>query len=217
VAPTWIEYLPSKQFKHAVVPVCTLYLPATHREHAAPLSPVAPALQVQSVRVSLSSGELEFVGHTVHCDWTLAPVDVRYVPVGQFVHGVVPVCTLYLPATHEEHAAPLSPVAPAVQVQSVRASLASDELEFVGHPVHCDWSLAPVDVRYVPAGQFVHGVFPVFTLYLPATHKEHGPPLSPVAPALQVQSVRASLASGELEFVRHPVHCDWSLAPVDVR
>ena len=37
------------------------------------------------------------------------------------------------------------------------------------------------------APQFVHVSEPVTDLYFPATHKEHGPPLDPVAPILQTQ------------------------------
>jgi hypothetical protein len=85
------------QFVHRAVPVSALYLPAMHKEHEVQPSPVAPVLQVQSVEESLASGEIAFVGHAVHCDWSLAPIALRYVPVGQFVHGVVPVSALYLP------------------------------------------------------------------------------------------------------------------------
>ena len=35
--------------------------------------------------------------------------------------------------------------------------------------------------------QFVHVSVPVTVLYFPATHKEHAPPLDPVAPILQTQ------------------------------
>ena len=53
----------------------------------------------------------------------------------------------------------------------------------------------------VPAPQSLHAALPVEALNLPATHCEHGPPLLPVAPALQAQSVAAALAAGECECV----------------
>ncbi len=37
--------------------------------------------------------------------------------------------------------------------------------------------------------QFVHVASPVPILYFPATHKEHAPPLDPVAPILQTQEL----------------------------
>ena len=37
------------------------------------------------------------------------------------------------------------------------------------------------------APQFEHVSEPLTDLYFPATHKEHGPPLDPVAPILQTQ------------------------------
>ena len=45
---------------------------------------------------------------------------------------------------------------------------------------------------------------PALALYVPATHRVHDPPLGPVEPALHVQSVCSTLASGPLEFDGHP-------------
>jgi len=47
----------------------------------------------------------------------------------------------------------------------------------------------------------VVGTGPVFSLYVPATHDVHGPPSSPVTPALQVQLVTTTAAGAELELV----------------
>ena len=41
----------------------------------------------------------------------------------------------------------------------------------------------------------MHDALPVVALNLPATHCEQGPPLLPVAPALQEQAVAAALAA----------------------
>jgi hypothetical protein len=56
------EYLPATQLVHSAVPVGILYFPATHRAHAEPSAPVAPALQVQSPSASLAAGALELAG-----------------------------------------------------------------------------------------------------------------------------------------------------------
>ena len=66
----------------------------------------------------------------------------------------------------------------------------------------------------VPAAQSLHAALPVATLYLPATHWEHGPPLLPVAPALQEQLVEAVLAAGEFECVGHAEHVLTDVAPM---
>ena len=66
----------------------------------------------------------------------------------------------------------------------MRARLVLGELEFVG--------------------QLVHTAAPVVSLYVPAAHAVHVPPLGPVKPALQVQAISTELAIGELEPVGHP-------------
>ena len=43
------------------------------------------------------------------------------------------------------------------------------------------------EAPYVPALQSAHATVPVYALYFPATHAEHGPPSGPVCPALQTQ------------------------------
>ena len=50
-------------------------------------------------------------------------------------------------------------------------------------------NVAPTVSEYVLTSQFVHVAVPVTDLYVPATHKEHGPPLGPVAPILQTQKL----------------------------
>ena len=60
---------------------------------------------------------------------------------------------------------------------------------------------APMLDEKVPAPQSLHAASPVAALNLPATQREQGPPLLPVAPALQAQAVEAALAAGESECV----------------
>jgi len=45
--------------------------------------------------------------------------------------------------------------------------------------------------------------FPEPIAYLPATHRKQGPALGPALPALQMQSMASSLASGAFEFNGH--------------
>ena len=117
-----------------------------------PSGPVEPTLQVQSDCSSLAAGALEFVGHVWHTS-DVAPTVVEYLPSKQSVHKAAPVATLYFPATQFEHEPPFSPVEPALQMQSVSASLAAGAVEFVGQSVH---KASPVDTLYFPATQIEH-------------------------------------------------------------
>ena len=60
----------------------------------------------------------------------------------------------------------------------------------------------------------MHAALPVAALNLPATQREQGPPLLPVAPALQAQAVEAALAAGESECVGHAEHVLTDVAPI---
>jgi len=55
---------------------------------------------------------------------------------------------------------------------------------------------------------------PVAILNFPAIHSVQLPPLVPVRPALQVQSLCWSLALGELEFAEHSWHVLY-VAPIE--
>ena len=66
---------------------------------------------------------------------------------------------------------------------------------------------------YVPAAHDVQLVFPITFLYLPGTHKEHGPPFGPVAPALQVHAVTTELPKTELELSAHATQTSDAFAP----
>ena len=60
----------------------------------------------------------------------------------------------------------------------------------------------------------MHAALPVAALNLPATQREQGPPLLPVAPALQAQAVEAALAAGESECVGHVMQVPDDVAPM---
>ena len=66
------------------------------------------------------------------------------------------------------------------------------------------------------AGHVVHAADPVDALYLPASHAVHGPPFGPVAPAMQVQFVKAALPAGELEIDGQALHVELAEAPTAV-
>lgn len=87
--------------------------------------------------------------------------------------------------------------------------LEAGEFELVGHVVH---STEPA-AEYVPAPQFEHVAVPAVSLYFPAPHGVHVPPLDPDEPALQVQAPIAELEAGEFELVGHPVHTLDTVAP----
>ena len=86
LAPTVTEYVPVPQSVHVTLPALVLYFPATQPEHTPPSGPVNPALQVQSVTITLPDGELELSGHTEHVAEVLAPVTAEYVFRGQTKH-----------------------------------------------------------------------------------------------------------------------------------
>jgi len=153
---------------------------------------------VQSLCSSLDSGEFEFTGHDWHTSAT-APTAVEYCAAKQLLHGALPLCVLYLPATQAAHSPPSGPVNPALQVQSVCSLLATGALEFNGHATHTS-DMAAISVEYLATAQFVHRKSPRWGLYFPASHSEHALPLGPLNPALQSQSFRLMLAVGACVF-----------------
>ena len=121
---------------------------------------------------------------------------------------------LNLPATQREQGPPLLPVAPALQEQAVAAALAAGECECVGHVMQAPDDVAPMLGEKVPIPQSLHVALPEAALNLPATHSEHGPPLQPVAPALQEQAAATVLAAGESECVGHVMQVPDDAAPM---
>lgn len=171
---------------------------------------------MQAATAELAFGEFEFAGHARHVEASVAPTDIEYVPVKQFVHAALPLMVLYFPATHEVHRPPSEPVKPALQTQAATAELVFGEFEFAGHARHVEASVAPTAMEYVPAKQSVHATLPLIVLYFPATQEVHRPPSGPVKPALQTQALTAELAVGELEFAGHVRHVVAIVAPAAV-
>ena len=68
------------------------------------------------------------------------------------------------------------------------------------------WSVAPIVSEYLPTKHVWQLSVPALLLYLPGTHSTHSPPLGPVVPALQRQSVTAVDAAAERESAGHAVH-----------
>jgi len=87
-----------------------------------------------------------------------------------------------------EHGPPLLPVYPVLQVQALREVLPSGELELLGQLLHC-----PDEALYWPEGHV-------------DVATEHGPPLLPVYPALQVQAPMEVLLCSELALFGQLVH-----------
>ena len=100
----------------------------------------------------------------------------------QGVHAAEPIPTLYVPAAHVEHI-PSGPVYPALHGGKIQAALdvlVAGEFVPAGQARHVVATVAAVVVEYFPDPQSVHAVEPVTSLYFPATHAAHGPPLGPV-------------------------------------
>jgi len=136
--------------------------------------------------------------HDTQVVMLVAAILAEYVPAIHEVHVCVPLEVLYVPAGHIAHVPPSGPVDPALQLQSVSSSLAGGEFDRNGHASHT-FETAPIATEYLPISQLVHTASPVSTLYLLATHEVQVPPLTPVKPALHLQSICSSLAAGESE------------------
>ena len=80
------------------------------------------------------------------------------------------------------------------------AALEPPDCELAPQFEHAKIDVAPTTVEKVFAEQFVHTAVPETVLYLPGTHKAHGPPFGPLAPALHVHDVIKELPTTELEL-----------------
>lgn len=63
--------------------------------------------------------------------------------------------------------------------------------------MHVVEEVAPLEDEYVAFGQFEQDMEPVASLYVPPSHAMQTPPSAPVYPLLHVQSVFATLPSGD--------------------
>jgi hypothetical protein len=93
------------------------------------------------------------------------------------------------------------------------AELDSPDCEFAPQFEHAKIEVAPVTLENVLAEQFRHTDVPETVLYLPGTHKEHGPPFAPVAPALHTHDVIKELPPTELELSAQLRHVSELFAP----
>jgi len=204
VAPVALENVFAEQVRHADVPVITLYFPGTHSAHGPPFGPLAPVLHVHAVSTELLATELELSGQLRHLSELLAPSVPEYVPTKQFVQAAVPFVILYLPTAHNVHTPPSGPVAPALQTHAVITALRAPETVFGGQVRHAPAPVAPTVVEYVFTAQSVQLLFPVTSLYCPATQRTHTLPF-PVAPALHLHSTLGTSASAYAAHKRHAV------------
>ena len=131
-APVAAEYLPAAQPMHTAEPMSVLYVPAMHAEQGPPSDPVYPLLQRQWFSAALPLGELEAAGHVAQVVAEAAPTAAENALAAQSVHAAEPEAALCFPATHDTHASPLDPVAPALQVQAVMRADPGGEFEFAG-------------------------------------------------------------------------------------
>ena len=100
------------------------------------------------------------------------------------------------------HGPPAGPSNPTLQVHLVTKSQPLHEApELAGQAGHA--VVRPIVPETVPAGQLTHAALPVVILKVPGKHAEHGPPLGPVNPRLQMQEVTTVLEIGALEFIGH--------------
>lgn len=167
---------------HAALPREALYPPTPQDRHGPPAGPVAPALQMQSVRLVLARGPSEFSGHAAQA------VPSPYVPLRHGTHIGGPWCRSYVcdiwTVMLELLQCAFGPW-PGPHTHTVVAATGASV--FDGHALQVWLVVAPIVSEYVPAAQLVHGAEPETALYLPPTHGVQYPSSAPVYPALHVQ------------------------------
>ena len=115
------ECLPALQSVHSPDPDASLYLPAKHLVQGPPSLPLYPALQAQSVTLSLPEGEPENDGHCVQTVSLVAASTAEYLPPSQLVQDKGPDDDLYFPAAHVVQAG-IWPVNPAIHAHATAPS-----------------------------------------------------------------------------------------------
>jgi len=126
------------------------------------------------------------------------------------VHSALPMSVLNVPATQARQTPPSGPVYPLLHTH---AALEPPDCEFAPQLEHAKLDVAPVTLEKVFAEQLVHTAVPETVLYLPGTHKAHGPPLGPLAPVLQIHDVTTELPATALELSWQLRHVSELFAP----
>ena len=163
LAPDTLEYVPAPQLTHAaaaLAPDTTEYVPALQFAHAlAPgIDEKDPAGHKTHVLTLLAPAVTEYdpVPQLTHAAEEFAPGTTEYDPAGHDTHALEPVTFLYCPAAHGEHTPPFGPVYPALQVQLLRNPLELGAREFPGHRLQ----LGLPSGDHCPNGQLRHVSFP---------------------------------------------------------
>ena len=101
-------YRPGPHAVQFAGPTFVLNFPALHSVHSMPSSPKYPGLHLQSTISSLSDGESDPNGQTMHA--VDAAESLLYVPEGQEMQRDVPLTALWVPARHSRHGPPSRPL-----------------------------------------------------------------------------------------------------------
>jgi hypothetical protein len=100
-----VEYVSAAHSKHAALPACGLYVPATQCVHGPPSGPVHPGSQRQRVRLPLAASDEEWSGQSSH--WFSAAAETaENCPGRHSAHTDTANSGLKVPAAHAEQ--PLS-------------------------------------------------------------------------------------------------------------
>ncbi len=142
----------------------------------------------------------------------MLPTTTENVFALQSVQSALPICALNVPATHARQGPPSAPVYPRLHKQT---ALEPPDCEFAGQLEHAPTDVAPATAENVLAEQLVHTAAPITGLYVPGTHRAHGPPFGPLAPVLHVQLVTTELPTvAEKLFAGQSAQLSLPLTPL---
>jgi len=207
IAPSPVENLPCKHSEHALEPLTSLYVPATHATHANPSGPVYPMLHVQLVMSLLPLPEYVCAGQALHVASDVSPVSVLYLPCRHREQGAEPLSALYDPALQAlQTDVPSGPEYPALQIHLVMFPLPLGEFDCGVHDRHSISDVCALISLYLPRPHSTHANEPRTALYVPGLHAEHARPSVPVYPTLHVQFVMRLLACCASVFDGHSKH-----------
>ena len=140
--------------------------PFFHNVISAKLSGAAPGML--SIRIYLSSKELEIYFPTALMVHSEAPAALLYLPVGQYKHGAVARSLLYFPAEQTTQLTPAMTLPyPALQIPAV---VAPHPLLL---PLHAVQARLPANVLYVPDMQGTQPFVPGLFVASPPYPREH--------------------------------------------